>query len=45
MGRGEMRMVNTGHIISAGWVSHLPLDHSCKKEGLQDVYELITIIL
>jgi hypothetical protein len=34
-----------GHIISPGWVSHHPVDHSCNEQGLQNIYKLNIIIL
>ncbi len=37
-GEGKDQDGQHGHIISPGLVSHLSVDHSCNKEGLQNVY-------
>ncbi len=44
-GRGKDEDSQRGDIIGPGRVSHLPVDHSCNNQGLQNVYKLITIIL
>jgi hypothetical protein len=34
-----------GHIISPGWVSRRPSDHSCREQRLQNVYKFNIVIL
>jgi hypothetical protein len=34
-----------GHIIFPGWGSHLPADHSCNEQYLENVYNFSIIIL
>jgi hypothetical protein len=33
------------NIFGPSWGSHLPASHSCNKQGLQNIYEIKTIIL